>query len=145
MFLSKGSEYGIKAAIFIASKSLESQRTNLNEIASAINSPVAYTAKILQKLVKGDIIQSTRGINGGFEISLENIKSICIFNIITSIDGNSIEKKCLLGLNYCSSTNPCPIHHKYMFIRENTVSVLKNTTIEELATKYDNNYSVLYN
>ncbi len=144
MFLTKGSEYGIKATIFIASKSMENEHTNLNEIATAINSPVAYTAKVLQKLVKGKVINSIRGANGGFEISPENIKNICIFQIITSIDGNDIEKKCLLGLDKCSSSNPCPIHHKYTNIRQNTISVLKNTTIEELATRY-NNISVLIN
>ena len=94
MFLSKGSEYGIKAAIFIASQSEEGHRTNLNEIAAAINSPVAYTAKILQNLAKSNIIESTRGAHGGFEIVSAKIKEITLYQIIMSIDGNEIEKKC---------------------------------------------------
>lgn len=145
MFLTKGSEYGIKATIFIASKCMENNHTNLKEIAAAIDSPVAYTAKVLQKLVKGKIIDSIRGANGGFEISYENIEKISIFQIITSIDGDDIASNCLLGLNKCSSTNPCPIHHKYVGIRQNTISVLKETTLKELATKFDNNLSVLVN
>ncbi|HUH73727.1 MAG TPA: Rrf2 family transcriptional regulator [Chitinophagales bacterium] len=145
MFLTKGSEYGIKAAIFIASKSAEGHRVNVNEIAAAINSPIAYTAKIMQKLVKGNIIESTRGAQGGFEMIPEKIKGINLFQIIKSIDGNEIEKKCVLGLDRCSSANPCPFHHKYISIRENTITSLKNTNIDELATRLDNKFSVLIN
>jgi Rrf2 family iron-sulfur cluster assembly transcriptional regulator len=145
MFLSKGSEYGIKAAIFIASQSEEGHRTNLNEIAAAINSPVAYTAKILQNLAKSNIIESTRGAHGGFEIVSAKIKEITLYQIIMSIDGNEIEKKCVLGLDKCSSKNPCPFHHKYLSIRENTIKTLKSTSLEELATLYTGNFSVLIN
>lgn len=145
MFLSKGSEYGIKAAIYIASKSAEGHLSNVSEIAAAIDSPVAYTAKILQKLVKDNIINSTRGTNGGFEIIPEKTKATNLYHIIKCIDGNEMEKTCVLGLNKCSSANPCPFHHKYAIIRENTINSLKSTTIEELATRIDNNFSVLVN
>lgn len=145
MFLTKGSEYGIKAAIFIASQSEEGHRTNVNEIATAINSPVAYTAKILQKLSKSNIIESSRGAHGGFEMSSEKRQSVCLFEIIVSIDGNDIENKCILGLDHCSSITPCPFHNKYFPVRENTINVLKSTTLNELATRYIDNFSVLIN
>ena len=43
---SKACEYGIKAAIFIATKSYEDKRVSPKEIAEKINSPQAFTAKI---------------------------------------------------------------------------------------------------
>jgi len=44
---SKDCEYGIRATIYITMQSLEGNRVNLKEIAAAIDSPVAFTAKIL--------------------------------------------------------------------------------------------------
>ena len=65
---SKSCEYAIRATIFIASKCCENRKVGLKEIADAIDSPTAFTAKILQKLSKNKIINSTKGVNGGFEI-----------------------------------------------------------------------------
>ena len=49
---SKTCEYGIKATLFIAQMSQKGERVSLKDIASAIDSPSAFTAKILQTLSK---------------------------------------------------------------------------------------------
>ena len=49
---SKSCEYAIRATIFIASKCCEERRVGLKEISLAIDSPIAFTAKILQILSK---------------------------------------------------------------------------------------------
>ena len=50
--LSKACEYSIRASIYIAEKSLEGNRSGLKEIAKSIDSPEAFTSKILQQLAK---------------------------------------------------------------------------------------------
>ncbi len=65
---SKACEYGIKSIVFIAVKSRQDERVSLNDIASAIDSPVSFTSKILQKLVKSKLIDSVKGSAGGFEL-----------------------------------------------------------------------------
>ncbi|MFN3695149.1 MAG: T9SS type A sorting domain-containing protein [Ignavibacterium sp.] len=65
---SKSCEYAIKAAIFVAKKSLLNEKVGFIDIAKEIDSPEAFTAKILQKLTKNKIIHSTRGVQGGFYI-----------------------------------------------------------------------------
>mgnify|MGYP002795141008 FL=1 len=65
---SKACEYGIRATIYIAMQSLEGFRVNLKEIAAAIDSPIAFTAKILQQLVKSNIVESVKGAKGGVQI-----------------------------------------------------------------------------
>ena len=47
---SKACEYAIRSCILIATNSLESKNSNLKDISKAIDSPEAFTAKILQKL-----------------------------------------------------------------------------------------------
>ncbi|WP_339887892.1 Rrf2 family transcriptional regulator [uncultured Flavobacterium sp.] len=130
---SKSCEYGIRATIFIASKCCENRRVGLKEIAIAIDSPLAFTAKILQILSKNKIINSTKGVNGGFEIFQKNLKSINLMQIIEAIDGNSVFLGCGLGLENCSDTHPCPVHNEFKVIKAELKSMLENTTLEKLA------------
>lgn len=55
---SKSCEYAIKATIFITTNSLLDKKVGFVDIAKEIDSPEAFTAKILQKLTKASIIKS---------------------------------------------------------------------------------------
>jgi Rrf2 family iron-sulfur cluster assembly transcriptional regulator len=145
MFLSKASEYAIKATIFIASKSVVSQQANLNEIVEAIDSPIAYTAKILQVLVKNDILESIRGAYGGFKINHVKLKELNLLDIVICIDGASILTRCVLGLNNCTSNDPCPLHEKYSELKTTTIATLKESSIKSLAQKFITHNTVLIN
>ena len=61
---SKACEYGIRAAVYIAHQSMEGRRVSLKEIAEKIDSPVAFTAKILQQLSRNGIVESIKGAGG---------------------------------------------------------------------------------
>jgi Rrf2 family protein len=131
---SKACEYGIRATIYIAMQSLEGNRVNLKEISAAIDSPVAFTAKILQQLVKNDIVESVKGAKGGFEIERSKIDSIKLIQIVSAIDGDKIFEGCALGLSECNETLPCPVHSKFKDIRDDLEQMTKETSIYELAT-----------
>jgi Rrf2 family protein len=130
---SKACEYGIKAAIFIATQSYEGNRVTPKEIASNIDSPQAFTAKILQALVKHNIVKSIKGAHGGFEIELKKINSIMLSQIVEALDGDSIYNSCGLGLKTCDENHPCPVHDKFKVVRDELKSMLENTSLEELA------------
>ena len=48
---SKACEYGIRASIYIASQTQIGNRVSLVDVVKKIESPEAFTSKILQKLV----------------------------------------------------------------------------------------------
>ena len=56
---SKACEYGIKASIHISQQSQQGERVSLKSVAKAIDSLIAFTAKILQSLANNNIIAST--------------------------------------------------------------------------------------
>ena len=58
---SKTCEYGIKAVLYIASQSLKSKRVKIGDIVQNIDSPEAFTGKILGVLSKNDIVSSHSG------------------------------------------------------------------------------------
>lgn len=130
---SKSCEYAIKAAIYIATNSLVDKKVGFVAIAKEINSPEAFTAKILQKLTIDGIIQSVRGVNGGFYIPKHFISKVKLAHIVHSIDGDSIFKGCGLGMEKCNVNRPCPLHDKFMAIRYDLRQMLETTNLEELA------------
>lgn len=140
---SKACEYGIRAAIYIASKSLLEQRATLIEIAEEIDSPTAFTAKILQQLVKSQVIHSIKGPHGGFFVPIEEMENIRLVQIVVAIDGNQLFTGCGLGLKQCNENHPCPVHSKFKAIRNNLEKMLKETTIKEMATGVETGLSFL--
>lgn len=130
---SKSCEYAIKATIFIATNSLLDKKVGFVDIAKEINSPEAFTAKILQKLTKDGVIQSVRGMNGGFYIPKNSISKVKLAHIVQAIDGDTVFKGCGLGMEKCNANYPCPLHEKFMSIRNDLRQMLESTNLEELA------------
>jgi Rrf2 family protein len=134
MIFSKACEYGIRATIYIAMQSIDDRRASLKAISSEINSPEAFTAKILQMLVKSKIIDSVKGSMGGFVVNKRRMNRIMLEDIVTAIDGGFNEQICVLGLKACSQKHPCPVHHKYKHIKSDLRSMLQNTSLYEMSS-----------
>lgn len=66
---SKACEYAIRAVIYISIRSIAGSKLSIKEIAKEIDSPLHFTAKILQTLSREGIISSIKGPNGGFYIN----------------------------------------------------------------------------
>lgn len=131
---SKACEYGIRATIYVAVQSMRDSRVSLKDIAREIDSPVAFTAKILQLLARNNIVESVKGPTGGFQIEKKNIDSIKLLQIVSAIDGDTVFKGCGLGLEKCDASHPCPIHDKFKKLRDGLQQMLEDTSVYELAT-----------
>lgn len=131
---SKACEYAIRSCIFIATKSMEGERVNLKAISNEIDSPEAFTAKILQKLVRNNIVQSLKGPTGGFTIDLEKMGNIKLRQIVFAIDGDSIYTACSLGMKECSEKFPCPVHSQYKIIKNGIKEMLESTDLKQLCS-----------
>ena len=140
---SKACKYGIKAAIFIAQESQKGHRVSLKVIAKAIDSPIAFTAKILQALAKHGIINSVHGPTGGYEISIEQQRNIMLYQIVETIDGDQIYEGCALGLKSCNASKPCPLHDEFAIIRDKLKSMLQQTSLEKLTNGLDQGLTFL--
>lgn len=129
---SKACEYGIRASIFIAERSLIGLKVSLKEVANAIDSPEAYTSKILQKLTRHEIVNSEKGPNGGYSIGEQQIDKVMLNEIVFAIDGDNVYQGCGLGLPKCDGAKPCPAHHQFKKIRDELKEMLETTTIKSL-------------
>lgn len=130
--ISKACKYGIRAAIFVASKKKEGLKFNIKQIAREVDAPEAFTAKILQVLNKNKVVTSLKGPYGGFYIEDYQLDQPVI-NIVSAIDGMAIFKECGLGLKQCSSVHPCPLHDQYKIARDALMNAFQKTSIRQLA------------
>lgn len=132
---SKSCEYGIRSIVFIAIESAGMRRVDVQKIAIATGSPVAFTAKILQILSKNNFIESFKGPKGGFFMDKNQRVTTTLQDIVNAIDGDSIYKKCGIGLKECSESHPCPVHNDFKLVRAALETMLKSTSIEKLAAE----------
>lgn len=129
---SKACEYGIRAAIYIAEQSNQGMKVSLKDVAKAIESPEAYTSKILQQLSRNNIINSDKGPNGGFSMDSNELDKVRLSTIVFALDGDSIYNGCGLGLKKCNEKMPCPVHDQFKVIRNELKKMLETTTVKSL-------------
>ncbi len=146
---SKSTEYALRAVISIAQHGTEEKKLSLDDVAKAIDSPVSFTAKILQVLTKDNrIVSSMRGPNGGFYMT-DKAKKLPVRAILAAMEDDEVLEKCVLGLAECSELKPCPMHSEYKIIKQQLISLFSKKTIQILAeeigkgTKYINNSKLI--
>ena len=129
--LSLTCKIAVKAVIYLASKFESGDKAGIKEIAEYIDASEHTVGKMLQTLVKEEVIHSAKGPTGGFYISKEQRKQP-IINIIHAVDGKQVFKECGLGLSKCSSTHPCPIHNDYKAGRDLIEKLFRTKRIIDL-------------
>lgn len=133
IMFSKACEHGIKAIIYIATQSMEGRRVKIGDIVEHSGSPEAFTAKVLGTLTKHNIVNSHTGPYGGFDIDIKRMKETRLIDIVQAIDGDSIFNGCGLGLSECSHLQPCPMHDKFVTVRNEIKTMLSGTSVHDLA------------
>ena len=143
IMFSKTCEYGIRATIFIAEESRNGRKTGIKAIARQIDSPEAFTGKILQTLVKHKIIASSKGPSGGFYIPEESLSQMKLVEIVSAIDGDGVYTHCALGLNGCVRDEPCPLHNEFKHVRDEMESMLRSIFINDMTIDYQSSQTFL--
>ena len=129
---SNSTKYAIKAVLYLALYATEERKVQAGELSSEIDVPKAYMAKILQELVRHEMISSTRGPKGGFYLTAAN-RNIPLIEVIHMFDGEDPFKSCVLGLSHCDESKPCPLHEKISPYRWSLLTAVEFNTIQDFA------------
>ncbi|MEI5986167.1 Rrf2 family transcriptional regulator [Sphingobacterium sp. PU5-4] len=140
---SKACEHGLKAMIYIASKSMEGERVKIGEVAEHTGTPEAFTAKVLSTLSRHELLHSIKGPYGGFEMDQQQMHQVRLADIVSAIDGDKLFEGCALGLTTCNEDKPCPMHNSFVQIRTDLKSMMESTSIYDLATGLISGESIL--
>jgi Rrf2 family protein len=130
--LSKTCIYAIKIMIFLVSATEGTDRkVSVAEICEGIGSPRPFTAKVLQRLTKGRMIDSTPGPGGGY--FLREKTDYTLAEVMAALDEDYFLSACVLGFEECSEANPCPLHSRFVRARAEMHAVFREMTISEVA------------
>ena len=130
--LSNSCKYAIRAVIYTALHADNIRKLGSKVIAEKLNIPHPFLAKILQDLTRKNLISSTKGPNGGFYLTPDNLKN-SVLDIVTCIDGLEKFSQCFLGLHTCSNEKPCSVHSIVEPFKNELILKLSNNTIAQFA------------
>src|SRR5262245_6292165 len=138
MVYTRSTQYAIRALLYLAKHSNQ-QLCRIERIAKQENIPQAFLAKLIQRLVKKNLVHSVRGVKGGIRLNFPPEK-ITLFMIAESIEEFSGGKMmCALKDNECSESSPCVLHQSWKEIRDLELAFLNKITIATLMSQKKNN------
>lgn len=140
--LSISCKAAIKAVIYLGSKCELEYKASVKEVSEFINENEHTVGKLLQKLAKEKIINSSKGPKGGFYISKVQ-RNLRVIEIIQAIDGKDVFKQCGLGLSKCSESRPCPFHNDFKPVRELFKKMCQKKKISSLYENVNNGLAYL--
>jgi Rrf2 family protein len=141
MQLTRAADYAVRVMIYLASRS-EGERFLLPKLAAATNVPKSFLSKVLQALVRADLIASWRGQSGGFEL-LAHGRNASVREVIEAVDGPIYLNVCMTSGTACSRQAWCPGHPVWEKAQQAMIQVLNAAMISELAEDAKNNLNKL--
>lgn len=131
MIFSTPTAYAIRGLVELAARA-GNESLMLEELAVGTDLPRQFVRKLFAKLVRAEILVSTKGRSGGFRLA-RPAHDISLMQIVSAIDGEDVATGCALKLGRCSDTEPCAQHDLYKPIRQRLVDYLQTTTLADLS------------
>jgi len=129
MHITRETDYAMRCVYYLTRKG--GAVTMVDEIARNMRSPKSFLAKILQKLVKADIVKSHRGVKGGFTLA-KRPRDINFLHVIEAIQGPIAMNVCALDEKMCEFSNVCSIHPVWVDARQQVEKLLKKKNFADL-------------
>jgi Rrf2 family protein len=128
MKYSKATNYALHTMLHLAATT-PNQRVGVKQLAERFKVSPTYLSKILTKLVKAGMIESSSGANGGYKLR-SNWEDISFLDIIHAIEGPASL------FDGCLNDNPdCLIQKVMVSAEEKMEEKLKQQKISDLAKK----------
>lgn len=133
--LSNTCKYAIRALIYLELYSNKENKVGIKEISKELDIPSAFLGKIMQVLVKHNLLNSTKGPNGGFYLKRPAIE-IGLMDVIEIIDGSNSFEICVIRNCACDHKNPCSMHDKMAPLWHEMKRVFTTETIADLVSEF---------
>lgn len=129
--LSQTTEYALRAVVFLASRAPAPQTSE--QIAGGTRVPTPYLSKVLQNLSRGKIVNSQRGIHGGFSLTRDP-GEMTLLEVINAVDPIRRIESCPLELA-AHGTHLCPLHRRLDSAIAHVEAAFGETTLAEVLSE----------
>ena len=141
MRVTKWGECGILCSLYLAER-YGAPPVGAAEIAETQGLDLPYTQQILQKLRKGDVIESARGPKGGYTLQRKP-DEITLKDILYAVEGDTFQIICdhhplhpdAMHPTLCATRESCGRHGVWQDLRAAIDKLLEERTLADLLNK----------
>ena len=128
--VSRTSQHALRAVLYLARRSNEGP-VPVDTIADALGAPRNYLSKTLHLLAKHGVVDSVRGVHGGFSLAVAP-ERLPLARVVDLFDEPRTTGMCLLGGRPCDASAPCVAHRRWTAIADAARAPLATTTVADL-------------
>jgi FeS assembly SUF system regulator len=129
--ITKQTDYGI---VLMSHMAMDGERLyTAPDLAEETQLPVPMVSKILKLLARHGVLESHRGVNGGYALS-RTPEAIPISEVITALEGPIAMTECIDdGPGECNQEPVCPMRGNWQVINEAVRRALDGISLAEMA------------
>jgi Rrf2 family protein len=134
--LRQNADYALRVMVNLA-RNYDNGTVSARLLAEQEDISYQFACKILQRLHKAKLVDSSMGPKGGFSLSRPPDK-IELLKVIEAIQGPVRLNKCLSGANACPRRPKCAVSGKLVGLQEYIEDYLRGITLAEFLQRPDN-------
>jgi Rrf2 family protein len=141
VFFTTKAEYGVRLLIELGRQHGQDQPVSLKAIAESENLPLAYLERIAALLKRAELVESTRGAHGGYQLA-RAAEEIAMDEVVLALEGSLAPMECFVddrsedGRVLCShhddSGRGCATKLLWTRVQVGVLKTLAGTTLAEL-------------
>lgn len=135
MGITQECDYALRVVLYLSEKGIN-KKYEAKIISENLNVPLRFLLKILRKLTVAGILNSYRGIGGGYALA-KNPEEISMKDVIEIIDGPIYVNRCLYDSAYCTLNRSeiCNVHHVLNTIQTQLDTNLQKVNFQSIISK----------
>jgi Rrf2 family protein len=127
--ITRDTDYAIRSLCHIAKN--KNEIISVRELVRKLKIPRPFLRKILQILSKNKLVRSSRGLGGGFILSVP-ADEIFLLDLIKVFQGQFRLSECLFKKEVCPHTKICALKRKIDKIEKYVIKELRSVSISYL-------------
>ena len=131
MQITRGTDYAVRVMVHLATLP-EGSRVPVTELARVGGAPESFVSKILQQLVRSGMVNSSRGMGGGFMLAVDPA-NVTLLDVVEAIEGPLQINLCLPGEHTCDRKTQCSVHPVWQEAQAALKAILRTASIRRLA------------
>jgi Rrf2 family protein len=130
MVISQAAESAVRALLYMATLP-PGQVVKKQDICRTQEITPAFFIKIMQPLLAAGLVESYRGVAGGFSLKKPPAK-ISLWDIVSVVEGQIYLNKCMIHKGYCSRDAVCQVHTVWYNAKTAVQQILSDATLDKL-------------
>jgi len=131
MRLSTKGRYGLRAVVDLAMHGQDDEAVSISCIAARQELSESYLEQLIAKLKKAGIVNSIRGINGGYTLA-KAPEVITVGDILRALEGDLVIVECPEIEGECAKSGSCVTKYVWKRINDSINNVVDSMTLQEL-------------